>query len=926
MRNRIIYQVTFRYMKMNKKRTMTAFLGIACMVLLMTCVFVGKSTAINYLEQAGSARDGSWHISIYDITEKELKELKNLDFVAETAVSQALGCTEFAASGSEEHPYLNIRGYSAACFEWMNIAVSGGRLPENKNEVLISEAALQDGARLEIGDTISARYFQRSVTGLDEKTNTSFPFYDLVVNGTETVDVPLTFPFFGENDSFRENRNYTGQSQELTVVGFMEAPAFEDAGAAGYEALTCVTEEELTAGTDTFNVSLKLDQKHLPDDYIRTLRDLAGEKKIDFNDYVLAFSGNSSDSTVNLIVNGMTAFFLVIIIGASIVLIHNLFSLSFEERSRYLGMLCSVGATGKQKRASVYFEALFLLVSALPAGILAGVGAVWFCMQLLQPFLLNMVNVYDGYEKIPVTLAVSWKNLGSILLVSVLTVIVSAVLPARRIGRTGPIVSIKGNDRVRIKNKALSERLIRAFGAEGMVARGGLRVRRRKTRGIVRAAAVFVIILIVTAAGTESTVRLVKFRTRDSSMVNVNRDGWDYFFASLNVPENEYEVLREEIISDPGVESVREWKEGIFIGDIPWDTFSEEYRDALHQVFNLYYHRELTDEEFEGQFMQGGGTLNVIGLGDEEFTRIAELTDTDMGILEQAEHPAIVVQYGEVSTENWSIGGMTPEKYQFYQISKMTDLEQGSEMPVRIYSEQAEEQVDFPLTVAGYASAEQLDDYFSFHTEMMYVLVNAETAEDMNQILDPEGNSSNRLEPDMLIRMNGEETDLVKRLTDFAENDDDYIFIPADYQMNFTDSIVAVIRILLAGFVVLSSALCLLNLYNSIHGQMAARQQELAVLKSVGAGAEQIRKIILYECCGILGRSLLWGIVIATPLVWLCRSALTHVFGHVVFTFPWPTYLVAALTVAAAVFGFSTWLLHRMDKGNIIECIRNENA
>ena len=36
-------------MKKNRKRTLTAFFGIFFMVMLMTCVFVGKETAFDFL-------------------------------------------------------------------------------------------------------------------------------------------------------------------------------------------------------------------------------------------------------------------------------------------------------------------------------------------------------------------------------------------------------------------------------------------------------------------------------------------------------------------------------------------------------------------------------------------------------------------------------------------------------------------------------------------------------------------------------------------------------------------------------------------------------------------------------------------------------------------------------------------------------------
>ena len=65
-------------------------------------------------------------------------------------------------------------------------------------------------------------------------------------------------------------------------------------------------------------------------------------------------------------VKGAEVFFTILIMAASMVLIANVFQLSFRERSLYLGMLSSVGATGRQKRSSVYYEAGSLLLVALP--------------------------------------------------------------------------------------------------------------------------------------------------------------------------------------------------------------------------------------------------------------------------------------------------------------------------------------------------------------------------------------------------------------------------------------------------------------------------------------------------------------------------------------------------------------------------------
>lgn len=41
-------------------------------------------------------------------------------------------------------------------------------------------------------------------------------------------------------------------------------------------------------------------------------------------------------------------------------------------------------------------------------------------------------------------------------------------------------------------------------------------------------------------------------------------------------------------------------------------------------MFNLYYHKELTDEEFNEHHSGGRGLLNVVAVNDEMFGQIAE--------------------------------------------------------------------------------------------------------------------------------------------------------------------------------------------------------------------------------------------------------------------------------------------------------------
>ena len=140
---RIVYHVTSEYMKKNKRRTFTTFLGIVFMVMLMTCVFVGKDTAVSYLQDVASQKDGKWHASLYDIDSEQYLQVKQLDYIEDTAVSVDYGYTEFDSANSER-PFIQMKAYSKQCFDWMNIELTEGRFPESANEIVVSESAIAD--------------------------------------------------------------------------------------------------------------------------------------------------------------------------------------------------------------------------------------------------------------------------------------------------------------------------------------------------------------------------------------------------------------------------------------------------------------------------------------------------------------------------------------------------------------------------------------------------------------------------------------------------------------------------------------------------------------------------------------------------------------------------------------------------------------
>ena len=161
---KIVFKVTRTYMMKNKKRTIITFAGILVMVILMTAVFIGKDTVMEFMKKAVEADQGSWQYQVYEVYGKTVNEIAALDSVETVGVSRPLGYTEFEKSGNPDYsPFLEIKGYSEELFDWMNINVTEGRVPQNDSEILISERAVKEGSGISVGDTIDIDTFERYI-------------------------------------------------------------------------------------------------------------------------------------------------------------------------------------------------------------------------------------------------------------------------------------------------------------------------------------------------------------------------------------------------------------------------------------------------------------------------------------------------------------------------------------------------------------------------------------------------------------------------------------------------------------------------------------------------------------------------------------------------------------------------------------------
>ena len=165
------------------------------------------------------------------------------------------------------------------------------------------------------------------------------------------------------------------------------------------------------------------------------------------------------------------------------------------------------------------------------------------------------------------------------------------------------------------------------------------------------------------------------------------------------------------------------------------------------------------------------------------------------------------------------------------------------------------------------------------------------------------------------MKMDGEAKELTGRLERLNDiEDSDFMFAKLGTQENLMNTLVRIADMLLGCFVVLTSVICLLNLFNSIRGWRDESRRDQAVLYSVGMTSGQMHKMLLYECAGIFLRAVVWAGICSGLLYLLIQAGVTKIFGNLRLPFPLAGAAFSAV-LAGGVLAVFTFLVHSRKSG-----------
>ena len=869
----LLNKLTIKNLKLNKKRTVVTIIGIMLSVALITAVASIYASGIKSLINYETQIKGNFHTVFYNVPLSDMGKFENNRNIETLNITKGIGYAK-VDSKNEDKPYAYIKGFTKNSLDNLSIRLVSGRLPENDSEIVIPTHLKTNGRlELKINDSITLEIGKRiDSTGYELDQNNPYQKSDSDGNGETLIET---------------------KTKTYKIVGIVERPAnnIEPYSAPGYTFITYLDDNKIFGNIDVYarftkdgvkdwnktiaNI-LGVDpvlfkkvynreelSKEESDEFLKQMENTylidANKYLIDLETNPLSASSISSLGTVVCIVIG-------IIVFTSVFCIKNSFDISITEKIKQYGMLRSIGATKKQIKRNVFYEATILGLIGIPLGVLLGYLASYILIIISNYYLTDMIEAGFKLEFVFSMIAV----LVAIVL-GIVTIYFSAFRSAKRASKVSPIDSIRNSANIKINPKKIkSPKFIKKiFGMGGEISFKNLKRNKKKYRTTVISIVVSVFVFIALSGfmglafqEVDNELKLSDFNISLSANIT-NKNSYNKFIGTVNLDGIEnYTILRSSELS--------------FVGT----HYSKEYLDFLK------IKQKDQDEEY----------ISIFAIGEEQYNKYIKSLGLDYNdikdkaILLDKEY---VVRFDENNKRD--------TKYM-----SIFDFKKGDVINSTITSTNKNINIEIGLVT-------EEKPFGLKNMSARYIIVSDEM---FNNIAESKGldifyksNNANKLQDDIDNYLKGEE---YYSINNIAEN------------VKKSNNVFTLIGIFLYGFIIVISLIGITNIFNTITTNMELRKQEFAMLKSVGMTTKEFNRMIRLESLFMGVKSLFFGIPIGIALSYIIYHYLSEESG-----IPYKLPIVAIIISVAVVFILISLIMkysmNKINKQNTIETIRNEN-
>lgn len=905
----VFSKVTLESLKKNRTRTVVTIIGIMLSAAMICASTTFVSSMQNFVLRCEIYSSGDWHGAVYDAAYKDYEDIRDSGKVSSAAYAQVLGYAKID-SANERKPYLYVLGGDVASgyFKTMPVHLILGTLPKDSTEIILPEHLTSNGkVNYKLGDTVTLDVGDRTLDGRRLGQDTPVYTYD-----SETQVEIMS----GERLENTEPRTYT-------VVGIYERPAFEDYSAPGYTALTAADTE--SADQAPIHCYFKLHKPAGVYDFMKEMG-YTQEYRYAYNTKVLLYSGTAPFDSFLTAFYSLAAIIIALIVFGSVSLIYNAFSISVSERTRQFGLLSSVGATRKQLRRMVLFEALAVSAVGIPLGILVGIGGIGITLLLIGDKFFSIVRV-----DIPMRLCVSWQAVVIAAVIALVTVLISAWIPSKRATGVSAVEAIRQSMDIKVSGRPVrtSKLAYKLFGLPGVLAGKHYKRNRKKYRTTVVSLFMSIVLFVSAAAFTDYMM--------ESAEGGLASDQFDLIYAAESDASAAMtpDALLELLFSEQNVTGGTYTKKQFLQGDI-----SREYVTAMFA--DRFSNFGMESEDRAPKELGISGYLYFVA--DAEFNRLLEKYDLKEADYYDRDNPLGIAldrnieldrrleKYVTLDTlkgDGCVIEGLYYVEIDGYYRKDSRIDENGNKVVLYQSRDNENDIIELPYeeSFAKYTlrSEKTIEEAPFFVSRSTPVAINMIYPYSMLESVVPEAALNQFRNTEYFLTSSDHTASFENLATVLTENglSSRQLF---DYAANAETNrnVVTIIRVFAYGFIVLISLIAAANVFNTISTNISLRRREFAMLKSVGMTQKGFRRMMNYECLLYGSKALLLGLPVSCGITYLIYRAVTTAY-ETSFHLPWAAIGIAVLSVFLVVFATMMYAMRKVKKDNPIDALKNEN-
>lgn len=847
----ILNKVALQGLKKNRTRTVVTIIGVILSVAMITAVATFGVSLLSYMADGAAKKYGNWHVAFLDVNSSFVQERMNDKEVLNTVTFDNIGYALVDGAKNPNKPYFFIAGFNQKTFDALPITLLSGRLPENSSEIVISgKVTTNSTTSYAVGDTLSIAVGSR-------------------MNGNERLG--QNNPYTSEIFVPQEERNYT-------IVGVCQTPAFEEDFSPGYTLIT------RTDTTDLVNeLSLFITLKNPRKVYSYVDKTVANHAYI-LNNYILRFMGlDATDKIFNALLYSVGGIVVAIIMIGSIFLIYNSFSISLNERTQQIGILSSVGATSKQLRNSVLFEGACIGVIGIPIGIVVGIVSIGFVISVVDK---NFESVL--YTNVPLTLNVSVFAIVGAATVSIITILISAYIPARKSANTPVMECIRQTNEVKVGYRVVrTSKLTQSiYGLEGILALKNFKRNKKRYRSIVLSLVLSVVLFVSTSA-------FVIDLKQASEQAKVVTD-YDIGFGTQDMSDSEMLQLYDKLKNTNGVY------------ESSYQTFTEylctvsasEFSDAYWETMGEHSLNETVDLKIGIQFIDDNAYMKFVN---------------DLGLTGNQQSGKMIV-----------VAKMESDKNDVKGVTDLSDMFINSSMDFTIIPQTTEE-----TKIAQDVSAKFIE-FMPLDTPPM--MGGLEQRPYYLQGVVPWSLKEKFISSDTIVkgltfksRNPSQSVAEMKRVIESEKITSTYILLNTSEMLEESQNYIFIANVFAYTFIIMISLIAVANVFNTISTNIKLRRRELAMLRSVGMSNKNFNKMMCFECIFYGMRALLFGLPLAVLSSWLIYKGM-FIGGadNLDFILPWFSIGVSVFSVFSVIFITMLYAVSKIRKENIIDALRDD--